>query len=407
MLSITPEQVQYLTIVFFGRPADPASLGAWPASGLTAEAVVLILIASEEYKLKTIALNTNNNMLDQAGLINTYYLRLFGRNAAASEVAGWTNALANGQVNIDYLGLTILNAGINMPATSDIKQVLTAKFESAQLYTGILFNNAAIAVAYIGAAAASNGIEYLNTVNTPRAKTLSQAQASIDTLPLGGSRSEQTFTCSVNSSSSGQAITSQVDINSFATGCVIVAGSGNDTIVGGFTADVITTGTGFDQVAYINGNANEISNQVTAAGLGSVTDASLIDRITDFSAVNDQIRINIGNVFFSANQLTFTGSTTTNVSSFSISEATVANLDGLLAAFNAAVAGGAVASSSGTAQAYVFTTGAIAGGLANASNQVFLVLNNSAGTIENSDLLINITGSTGTIGTSNFIYGVV
>jgi len=66
----------------------------------------------------------------------------------------------------------------------DIKQVLTAKFESAQLYTGILFNNAAIAVAYIGAAAVSNGIEYLNTVNTPRAKTLSQAQASIETSTL-------------------------------------------------------------------------------------------------------------------------------------------------------------------------------------------------------------------------------
>ena len=932
MTPITLNQVQYLTIAYFGRPADPASLSAWPATGLSQEAVVLRLVASDEYKINTIAANTTGNALDLTGLIDTYYRRLFGRNADSSEITAWTNALATGAVNVDYLGLTILNAVLNLPASTDPNQILTAKYNSAQLYTGILFNNPATAIAYNSAAAIANGIAYLNAITTSTTATLAQAQASINALPAGGSINGQTFSLSIIASNDGQAITNQAEINSvtgsssnlaligrtaaaagqtffngvdfitvnpnnitlqgntdavsgtqtyanlagaqggstftasnvttaktlviasdissragsstpistfgkagansiavaatlpqqtlnlqltpglrdttgiqitggaagtagnggngggegsasragyaitnlanittinlvnndttgtnsiiggsagvggnggnggagsadtiisggntftnkttanglgndfafgvnaigtsvyagtinglgistdsgatftnkttanglgnnrvngvFAVGTtvyaatqgglsistdggatfinktttnglgnnlvngvyavgttvyaatqgglsistdsgatfitkttanglgsnivfgvyasgatvyagtlgglaistdggatftnkdttnglgdsqvrgvylsggtvyaatlggvgvssatiipgssgttggnggsaqaaeafnnlagqalnisgpgaltigggtrgisgadggspfgssgglggiaqralgftkqvnikaesatgdlsiqgsgaivlnggavnsatsvtagtlatagdVIVSGSGNDTTVGGGGADVITTGSGADQIAYITGNASEISNQTTAAGLGGVTDAGLIDRITDFAASSDKIRINTGNSFFSTNQLTFSESTLTNVSSFNVSGTSFSNFNGLLAAFNAAVAGGAIASSIDTAQAYVFTTGTITGGLANASNQVFLVINNSAATIENNDFLINITGSTGAIGTSNFTYGIV
>ena len=95
------------------------------------------------------------------------------------------------------------------------------------------------------------------------------------------------------------------------------------------------------------------------------------------------------------------------MSSFNVLDSTMDSLDGLLAAFSAVVAGGAVASSAITAQAYVFTTGTVDGGLANASGQTFLVLNNGNGAIDSSDFLINITGVTGVIGSANFAYGVV
>ena len=187
MPAITPAQVQYLTLAYFGRPADSASLTAWPATGLTPEAVVLKLVASDEYKLNTISSNTSGNTLDQTGLINTYYQRLFGRLAVASEVAGWTTALAQGAVNIDYLGITILNAGLNLPAGTDIKNVLLAKFDSAQLYTGILYNDPASAAAYNGAAAIANGTTFLNTVTTSTPATFTQAQTAVAALPSGGS----------------------------------------------------------------------------------------------------------------------------------------------------------------------------------------------------------------------------
>ena len=272
MLSINPEQVQYLAIAYFGRPADPASVSVWTASGLSSEAIVLNLVASDEYKQKTIALNTTGSILDLAGLVNSYYVRLFGRNAAATEVAGWTQALATGQVNADYLGITILNAGFNLSVTTEVKQVLTAKFNSAQLFTGILFNNAATAIAYNGAGAVANGIAYLNMVTTSRGATLPQAQASIDALPLGGGSGDQSFTCSVNSSTSGQVLISKINTNAFVAGYVIVAGSGDDVIVGCGGADVITTGTGSDQVAYITGDSSEVSSQATMSGFGGIAD---------------------------------------------------------------------------------------------------------------------------------------
>jgi hypothetical protein len=212
MPAITPAQVQYLSLAYFGRPADPASLTAWPATGLSYEAVVLRLVASDEYKLNTIARNTSGNTLDQTGLINTYYQRLFGRLAAASEVAGWTAALANGAVNIDYLGITILNAGLNLPNGTDIKNVLIAKFDSSQLYTGILYNNPASAAAYNGAAAIANGTTFLNTVTTSTPATFVQAQTAVAALPSGGG--------------SGQTIT--LTTNQFN----YLGGPGNDTFVG-------------------------------------------------------------------------------------------------------------------------------------------------------------------------------
>ena len=196
-----------------------------------------------------------------------------------------------------------------------------------------------------------------------------------------------------------------------AVGDVIVTGSGADTIVGGGGGDIITTGTGADRIAYITGNAGEIASgdaTPTAVEFGLLADTNLIDRITDFTTATDKITINTGLAFSSAADVTFTAATVTNVGTFTgITGNAITNINGLVAAFNTAVTGGAVASAAGTAQAYVFTTGSITGGLANASNQTFLVLNNTTAAIQSADFLINITGMTGTFSGSNFNYAAV
>ena len=120
--------------------------------------------------------------------------------------------MAQGAVNIDYLGITILNAGLNLPNGTDIKNVLLAKFDSSQLYTGILYNDPASAAAYNGSAAIANGTTFLNTVTTSTPATFTQAQTAVAALPAGGS--------------SGQTITLASDKFNY------LGGPGNDTFVG-------------------------------------------------------------------------------------------------------------------------------------------------------------------------------
>ena len=40
MTAATATSVQYLNLAYFGRPADPASLIAFPAAGMTDEQIV-------------------------------------------------------------------------------------------------------------------------------------------------------------------------------------------------------------------------------------------------------------------------------------------------------------------------------------------------------------------------------
>ena len=134
MTVTTQASVQYLNLAYFGRPADPASLSAWPASGLSQEEIVSSFVGTSEYIANTITPNSTASTGDvrtfnDTQLINTFYQRLVGRLAAATEVAGWANALATGAVNYDYLGITILNAWLNLPAATADRQVLVAKFD--------------------------------------------------------------------------------------------------------------------------------------------------------------------------------------------------------------------------------------------------------------------------------------
>jgi len=191
MTAVTPTEVQYLNIAYFGRPADPASLGAWPASGATAAEVVAQFAGTGEYNTNTIIPNSvatpgGSRTINETNLINTFYQRLFGRLAQSSEIAGWTTALAQGTVNSDYLGITILNAALNLPADTEMRQVLVAKFDSAQLWTGDLYNDNTAASAYSSAQAINDGISFLNTVTTSTAATTAVTEAAVDSMTQAG-----------------------------------------------------------------------------------------------------------------------------------------------------------------------------------------------------------------------------
>ena len=175
MSQITASDVQKLTLAYFGRPADPNSLLAWPGTGLRVEEVVLLLTASDEYlqelkKLAPPSEGANTSSIDVNKKINLYYLRLFSRNAAQSELLDWSSALASNAVNFDYLGLTIANAGINLPVNGEagmMRSVLLARLEAAQAYTEAIAIDSVKIAAYTTIEAADKGRDFLNGVTSP------------------------------------------------------------------------------------------------------------------------------------------------------------------------------------------------------------------------------------------------
>ena len=124
MTAATATTVQYLNLAYFGRPADPASLTAFPATGMTDEEIVAAFVKTNEYTTNTVTPATVGSTVNQTNLINNFYQRLFGRLAVSEEIAGWTTALATGTVNEDYLGITIMRAGLNLPAGTEMRSVL-------------------------------------------------------------------------------------------------------------------------------------------------------------------------------------------------------------------------------------------------------------------------------------------
>ena len=100
MTAATAQTVQYLNLAYFGRPADPASQAAFPTTGMTDEEIVLSFVKTSEYQSNTVipssvADSTGGRTFNITSLVNTFYQRLFGRNAATVEVAGWSNAIGS------------------------------------------------------------------------------------------------------------------------------------------------------------------------------------------------------------------------------------------------------------------------------------------------------------------------
>ena len=243
MTASTAQTVQYLNLAYFGRPADPASLTAFPASGMTDEQIVEQFVATSEYNTNTIAPNSSATpgggvTYNTTNLINTFYQRLFGRLAVSSEINGWSTALATGTVNYEYLGITIMRAGLNLPVGTEMRSVLLAKFDSAELFSSNLAANPASASAYSTDFAVTSGMSFISGITTTTAATSAAADSAVSTMVAGPveavvAPAAQSFTLTTTQDS-------------------ITGGAGDDSVVGLATTltvgDTIDGGAGTDQL---------------------------------------------------------------------------------------------------------------------------------------------------------------
>tara|TARA_B100000674_G_scaffold86943_1_gene60239 strand:- start:7228 stop:12942 length:5715 start_codon:yes stop_codon:yes gene_type:complete len=223
MATATAQAVQLLNLAYFGRPADPASLTAWEAAGMTQSQVVEAFVATSEYKTNTVTPNSTESggvtTYNMTNLINTLYNRLVGRDAAASEITGWSNAVSSGAVNHDYLGITLVNAILNLDESVEMRQVMMAKLDSANLYSDYLATDSADLSSYSTTAGLASGRSFNDSVTTTTAKTYAEVVAVADLLD---SPSKYTLTAAAASASEGSAVTFAVTLDSAPTEDVVV-----------------------------------------------------------------------------------------------------------------------------------------------------------------------------------------
>jgi hypothetical protein len=257
LITSTAQSVQLLSLAYFGRPADPASLISHPATKVRDEEIVEAFIKTSEFSVNTITANSSANpgggvTYNETNLINTYYQRLFGRLAVAEEVAGWKTALATGRVNHDYLGITIGRAGLNLrdsvPAEKAMKDVLLAKISTADAYSAVLAADASSLNSYnSSAAAAKSGADFLLTVTTTVAATAAQVSAAVAEMVSGKGAVGQTFTLTASTDIADSIFSSRGTIDTtssftFSAGNeAIKSGAGtlgaNDTLIDDSTTD--------------------------------------------------------------------------------------------------------------------------------------------------------------------------
>lgn len=155
--------IQALYLAYFGRPADPAALPGWEGTGLTASEIVLIFVDTDEYKYNTLRPNTQGETTNLSGLINTYYNRLFARDASQQDINGWVEQLNTGGVNVDYLGISIANAGLNYG--QDLGATLSNKIVQANRFDVELAKSNSLTQKYSGWLADDIGIEFNSKIS--------------------------------------------------------------------------------------------------------------------------------------------------------------------------------------------------------------------------------------------------
>jgi S-layer protein len=263
MTAATANKDQYLNLAYFGRQADYASLTAFPATGMTDEQIVASFVNTSEYVTNTVTPNSSTNpdgssTVNQTNLINTFYLRLFGRLAASVEVTGWTTALAQGTVNEDYLGITIMRAALNLDASTEMRQIMVAKFDSAQLFSDNLAADPASAQAYSTSAAITSAASYLSGITTTTAATTAEAATAVTSM-VGTTDAQGT----------DFALTTNVDV---------FTGTGLNDV---FTATVSGTSETLNALDDINGaGGSDVLNFTTIGG------SALTGKLTSIETVN-------------------------------------------------------------------------------------------------------------------------
>jgi len=184
---------------------------------------------------------------------------------------------------------------------------------------------------------------------------------------------------------------------------VISTGDGADVISAGAEADTVTGGAGNDQVTLGNGNDTSIyaSRADTLGSLFATTNTTNaeIDRITDFvgngADAGDVIQFGVTGAGLALGGITFTGtSSAATITAVTVAEA---NTIGGLATALGTITASTVAASSAVVRDVTVSGGTLAGR--------YLVLNDDAGIIDfSSDLIINITGITGTLNAADITF---
>lgn len=174
---------------------------------------------------------------------------------------------------------------------------------------------------------------------------------------------------------------------------VISVGIGEDRLTGGAGADSMTGGANND--VFVFGSASDTRNVGNFAG--NNTTAANIDRITDFNGnganAGDVIQLSTAANAFGA-ALTFTANTTATVLGVSIGTVNAINN---FTDFAAAITGG-VASTAANARVYdvTVTQGSLTGR--------YFVLNDNVAAITLDDAIVTITGVTGALHASDFVF---
>ncbi|KQZ60478.1 hypothetical protein ASD54_23080 [Rhizobium sp. Root149] len=169
--------IQGVYVALFGRPADPTGLAYFNTVTNNGANLTAIgnLASTSEYQARFTGLNN-------VQIINSIYQSLFGRDADLTGLNFFSNALANGSLNINNIAIAILDG-----AQGNDRTVSNNKIAAADLYTKALDTGSEV-VAYSGLAAAAQGRAFVTGVSTtvPTAAAVDTAVAAMVTASTNG-----------------------------------------------------------------------------------------------------------------------------------------------------------------------------------------------------------------------------
>jgi Ca2+-binding RTX toxin-like protein len=307
---------------------------------------------------------------DTAGIYNIVDGFAAVQVADASLLSGAAAVTANGTGGTDLTADTMNMSVLNVAATIDGK-------DGDDIITGTDYSDTIDGGAGTDTYVASGGTAISVTLNTSTDATVTVTGGADDTI---------VNVENVTGTSGDDTITGDSADNT------IVGGAGADTLTGGAGADTLTGGDGED-IFVVGASATDV---VTYAGAD--TDASNIEAIIDFVVADDTIQITDTVTFAGLTMAAGTSSATVSIGSAQIDAG--ADIDALTAAMQANTAGTASTADAAGLQAYVFETASGTDGL---DGKTFLVINDGTAAIEATDVIIDITGVTGTLTSADFV----
>ena len=317
--------------------------------------------------------------------------------AAASTIT-YTAGTGGLTINNDDTGANTLGVTISGSATTDILNVnlQNADLGAALTITGAETVNLVSTNGTLGTAADGSA-------NTATAITLTDTAAA-EVLNISGDVAltlTGAFTANTINAGSFTGVLTMAAATVSTGGATITGGSGGDTLFGSGVNDIISGGAGADRIIGSGNQGLLVPNQAdlltggtgadtfvfydTLGGAATVSNATNVNltQITDFVAGTDKIALMTGVPATSVNL-----NTAQTIS-------TAANAAGVIAGMTAVAA----SAPAGALQAVVVT---VSGG---AAAGTYLYVNDSTGALNaTNDLLINITGVTGTITSSDFVF---